>query len=376
MKRTLQMIGCGILLVLLVGAFVVMSAQHTEKEATKVLRIGFIGTLSGDTAYYGESTLEGVRVALDAFTKQNPDVKVELYVEDSFFTAKGGIDAYHKLRDVHAIDAVITQASNVGVAVQPLALEDGVLQMSALVLASGYSTPNDLSYRVTANATLEAQAIAAYLAEQGATRVGFIGMQNEIGTSLHTELEQSLTEATGTGLVAAEFFAPDQTDMRTQLLKVKEANVDFVYVAGTSAHAALVLKQMRDVGITVPVVGYRGFHDPLLYANAGALAEGVVFPSTYNAAAAREENKIFRTLFAEAYQREPGDFQAEGYEAMRIVLQVLVSCGADDACAQDMLDTTVFATVFGQLTFDDNGDVAYPLTLKTFTDGVIDDKVR
>lgn len=366
-----KVIGVIVVVALIVGGLLYMSARTVEQVQVAPLRIGFIGTLSGDTAFYGETTLEGMQVALAQFQAANPDVPVELYVEDSFFTAKGGIDAYHKLRDAHAIDTVITQASNVGLAVQPLAMEDGVLQMSALVLASAYATPDDLSYRVTADAELEAQAIASYLIERGASRIAFVGMQNEIGTSLHDALVQALASSGRDVLVADESFAPDQTDMRTQLLKVKNANPDFVYVAGTSAHAAMILKQMHELGLQVPVAGYRAFHDPLLYENAGVLAEGVVFPSTYNLRASREENQKFVAAFADRYNREPGDFQAEGYEAMRTVLAVFNACGTDDVCAQEFLTNTTFATVFGDLAFDAFGDVSYPLTLKTFADGTI-----
>src|SRR3989344_1755041 len=176
MSKTAKVV-IGIVVVVLIIVLIVMRQDSTPSN---VYRVGSTEALTGNAAYYGESSKKGVDLALDVATKKYPDLKFEIYHEDNQFTPKVGIDAYNKLRAEHSIDAIITQTSPVAVAIKPLAEKDGILQMAVSASASTYSSVDDLSFRTTGDSMIET-AVIADLIKSKYSETALIGMNNEIG---------------------------------------------------------------------------------------------------------------------------------------------------------------------------------------------------
>ncbi|MEK7075821.1 MAG: ABC transporter substrate-binding protein, partial [Patescibacteria group bacterium] len=114
--------------VVAVGYFV--SKGPSEPVSTEPIKIGVLLPLSGPAAFYGDQSKKGIEIAKEEILEKYPNLKLELYYEDSLYTPKGGVDAYQKLRITTKLDAVITAASQVSLAVVPLTAEDKILQMA------------------------------------------------------------------------------------------------------------------------------------------------------------------------------------------------------------------------------------------------------
>ena len=160
------------LIVLSVVVFVIKNTNDTNDRKNEI-RIGIISTLTGNAAYYGQSTMRGAEVARAEMQAKYPNKKIILYHEDSLFTPKGGIDAYNKVKDADKVQAVMVQGSNVAVAVESLANKDGMLQVDASVLASAYRTPNDMSFRMTPSGSSEITFAVDYLIKHNLKRLRF-----------------------------------------------------------------------------------------------------------------------------------------------------------------------------------------------------------
>jgi ABC-type branched-subunit amino acid transport system substrate-binding protein len=139
-------------------------ADEEKEKISGNLRIGVISSLTGPASYYGQSTMKGAEVAKDKLKEKYPNLSIELFHEDSFFTPKGGIDAYNKLKASNNINALVTMASNVSVAVRPVAATDNMLHIAASTLANNFSSPDDLSYRTTAKGEVEAKPALEFMA--------------------------------------------------------------------------------------------------------------------------------------------------------------------------------------------------------------------
>lgn len=369
-KTTKIVIGIIILAVVIWG----ITASKTKKvEGT--LEIGVISALTGNVAYIGESTMKGAEIGKIKAQQEHPGLSINMYHEDSMFVPKTGIDAYNKLRTSNNINALITMASNVSVAVEPLAIKDNVLFIAASTLASGFTTPDDLTFRMTTKADTEAQPTFEYLTQKKLTKLGIMYMNNEIGISLRDSLKK-MAASTNVSIVAEEGYAADASDFKTILLKMKSAGIDSLYLASLANHSAVILKQAEELKIDVPFLSYRATEDPVLVKNAGALAEGILYTNAYDSNSTDSQNAEFIKLYKEKYNETPNGYAAEAYEATRLIADTYAKCGStiknveNIQCAKNFLFSVKNRlTLFGPLSFDGNGDVMYPFFMKTVKDG-------
>jgi branched-chain amino acid transport system substrate-binding protein len=367
MKKTTLIVV--VILAIACGGLLIFRNKEEVEIGDKTFKIGVISTLTGSAAYYGQSTMKGAEAGLAVAKEKFPDLDLQLIHQDSLFTPKGGIDAYNKLRSTNNIDAVITQASNVGVAVQPLALRDGILQISASVLANNYSTPHDLSFRLTAKADDEITPIITYFKENNIKKVAIFGMNNEIGVSLSDSIEKEALSA-GIEIITKESFPPDTTDFKTQLAKVARLNPEAIYLGTISAQTAQILKQADEFGIKGPFFSYRAAEDPTLIKNAPTLASRIIYTNAYDSLSDNQQTKDFIAAWNDKYDEAPNGYAAEAYEAVLLAAEAFDACNKNYVCIQKHLENTKNKpSVFGPLSFDENGDVTYGLFLKTVKDG-------
>ncbi len=372
MKKTSYAIVSIIILIAIVSIIKKVDDTNVRKNE---IRIGVISTLTGNAAYYGQSTMHGAEVARAEMQAKYPNKKIVLYHEDSLFTPKGGIDAYNKVKDADKVQAIMVQGSNVAVAVEAIANKDNMLQVDASVLASSYRTPDDMSFRMTPGGGNEISFAVDYLVRNNLKRVAVLYLKNEIGQTL----SGALASSTGIQILANEGYAPDTTDFKTLLTKINQTHPDVIYIAGIAAQTATVLKQSDELGIKSKFMSYRGTEDPVLLKNAGRLAEGILYTSAYENAFNADYRKP-KDVSIDTFMKEylgmyhdgglPNAYAAEAYEGTKIIIEALLKCGDNKMCQKDYVSSIKDrATVFGNISFDSYGDVSYPFFMKTVYEG-------
>ncbi|MDB5259252.1 MAG: Extracellular ligand-binding receptor [Candidatus Taylorbacteria bacterium] len=373
-----KILGAAALIILIILG--VWASKHTS-AGKQALNIGVISTLTGQASYIGESTMKGAELGKIKALNEHPNLPVNLFHEDSLFTPKGGIDAYNKLRQTKNISAVISMASNVSVAIEPLAIKAGVLDIAVSTLATAFSTPNDLTFRITSKANTEAAPAIEYLKSHGKKKLGIMYMNNEIGVSLRDALKKS-AEGSGISVVAEEGFPADSKEFNTILLKMKQAGVDSIYLASLASHSSVILAEAANLKIQPVFVSYRGAEDPALVKEGTAkLAENLVYTNAYDSNATDSINASFVKAYQEKYHELPNGYAAEAYEAVRLIADAYAKCGSviqEDSmpnikatdCTKSFLSSIrLRESLFGPLSFDKNGDVSYAFFMKTVRDG-------
>jgi branched-chain amino acid transport system substrate-binding protein len=196
-------------------------------------------------------------------------------------------------------------------------------------------------------------------------------MNNEIGKSMVKSLSQNLDNlACGVNIVSEEYFDPANADFKPLLGKLpKSENPDF-YIAGLSANLANFLKQKSEMGTSGQVYGFRTVEDPSFLPATGALAEGLVYTYAFDPLGSGAGVREFVNAYKSLYGEDPDGFAAEGFEGLMVTVNALQQCGRNDACLQSVFQSWgKVDSVFGPMSFDENGDVAYPFFLKTVKNG-------
>ena len=122
-----------------------------------------------------------------------------------------------------------------------------------------------------------AEVQADYWKAKGIKRVASIGVNNAFGLDSRLGMKAVYKEA-GIEIVADELFQPGDKDFRAQLTKIKALNPEGLVVHATSAEAAPLTVQFRELGFKIPVVHNHGIGTKAFIDLAKDAAEGMLFP--------------------------------------------------------------------------------------------------
>lgn len=354
--------------VVLIGV-VFLWTQYATKSAEEKIKVGVISSLTGPASYYGQSTKNGADIALAEMREKYPNLDLELIHEDSALNPATGANAYNKLKSVDKVGAVVVQGGNIGVVVHDLAAKDNILVMGSSVLSKGFKSPDDLSFRMTANGEQEISYAVKYISQSGYKKIAVIYIKNEIGETLKSELVAQ-APSKNIQIVAEEGYDKETSDFRTILSKVKTSNPDLIYVAGIAANTAQILKQANELNIQTKFMSFRAVEDPVLLKDNPKLAEGLIYTNAFSVKSV--DSADFVKKYNEIYKENPNGYAAEAYEGTKLVLEALIECRytTDTLCHYGYLRSQKDRkTVFGNIYFDEFGDVTYNFFLKTVTGG-------
>jgi ABC-type branched-subunit amino acid transport system substrate-binding protein len=176
----------------------------------------------------------------------------------------------------------------------------------------------------------------------------------------------------GHPVVIEQKYTPGDTDFRRQLRVINGERTDGIVLWTNQAQAAVILKQMRELGMNQRVFGsHRTIGDELL-AQAGDAAEGfeAVFP--YDPSRTDAPWTSFNARFEAKYNEKPDQFASLAYDAMQVLLRAICRAGLNRARIRDALTaTTNYSGVTGEMVFDPNCKNISPMFLATVRNGRI-----
>ena len=336
-------------------------------------KIGVVAYLSGAGAAYGEAIRQGLELARDEINAEGK-TKIELIFEDSKGEKNEAINAANKLIHKDNVVAIIGPTlSGEMFAVGPIMNQAGVPVMGTSTTAEGITEIGEFVFR---NALPESLAIP-YAVKKAKEKYSLkkvavmYSNNNDWAVSGFKTFEKSLKE-NGIETIAIETFADKDTDFSAQLTKIATMKPDAIMVSSLYQEAALILKKARELGIHVPIVGNNGFNSPQLTKSAGKAADGSVMASPWFPGKDDSNVKKFVANYKARFNKEPDQFAAQAYDALKIMASALEKSGSntDRKKLRDSLAAIKdFPGVTGKFAFDANRNPAMEVTILIVKDG-------
>jgi branched-chain amino acid transport system substrate-binding protein len=336
-------------------------------------KIGVVAYLTGGGAAYGEAIRQGLELARDEINATGKG-KIELVFEDSKGEKNEAINAANKLIHKDNVVAIIGPTlSGEMFALGPIANQAGVIVMGTSTTAEGITDIGEYIFR---NALPESLAIP-HAVKKAKEKFGLKNVavmysnNNDWAVSGFKTFEASL-KSNGIQTVAVETFADKDTDFSAQLTKIATLKPDAIMVASLYQEAALILKKARELGINVPIVGNNGFNSPQLIKSAGTAADGSIMASPWFPGKDDANVKKFVAAYKAKYNKEPDQFAAQAYDALKIIASALENSGSntDRKKLRDSLALIKdFPGVTGKFAFDAKRNPAMDVTVLTVKDG-------
>jgi len=347
-----------------------LSACRLDNSGKEPIRIGAILPLSGDGAQYGTNDREGILLAVK-LANMHGGVRgrqVEVSFEDSRVDAKLAVDGFERLR-AQGVEVFIDDA----VSTLSLALVPVLEKNHAVLVSTGASTPalsgsSPNFFRVWNSDAFEGSVAATYVRTlPSPQRIAVAHINNDYGKGLLAVFSGSLTDSTKAAIIA-ESFEPDARDFRPVVLRIRDAHPTLIYLIGYAAQTGRFARQLRELGITAPILGTVAMEDPEFLRLAGRASDGVAYP--FPSAPSGSSTEAFREAFRNEYRKEPGLLHDVGFDAANLILKAMSDSGPSGTSVRAALHAIRdYSGASGEISFDDRGDVHKPMRMKRIMGG-------
>lgn len=333
------------------------------------IKIGAVLPLTGDIAEYGRRCKAGMDIATEEINKSGGinGKAVSIMYEDSRGIPKEGVSAIQKLISINRVKIVIgAVASSVTLAMEPIATKNKVILFSPASSSPKLTGISKYFFRNWPSDVFEATVLAEFVySKLGLKKVAMLYVNNDYGLGLKTEFSRRF-KGLGGEITIEDTYAQGAMDFKTQLAKIKVSKPEAIYLAGYHREMAFATKQIRELGITTQILGDGDYGVPELLKITGKSSEGAIFSiPEYDPHRGSESVKTFANKFYKKYRDYPTNFEANGYDAVRIITDAVKIYGMDtDKIADYIASLKHYQGASGDISYGENRDVIKPVSIK------------
>jgi len=343
----------------------------SKPSTTSGIKIGGILPLSGDNAFWGQSALNGMRLAVEDVNLSGGigGRMFELLIEDDRCEPKAAVSAFYKLTGLEGLKFILGPvASSATLAVAPLAEREKILLIAPCSESGEISRAGDYIFRTWTPNGRQGSTMAKYLyAEMKVRRAAILSRSDDYGQSLGRAFVQAFTEAGGE-IVMHEEYRPDETDFRSYMTKVQSRTPDILYIVSYIADGVALVRQARAMGMTLRLAGGSNFNSPDVVNQLGRLGDGIVFSDLRDSTTPE-----FKSRYESTY-RVPwpgiGSCARVAYDDVMLLAEGMRRTEGTPTAVKDFLySLRDYPGMSGPITFDSNGDLTRQYIIYEIRDG-------
>ena len=343
MKFQLKQIAVGAALA--VGAMVAMAADP--------IKIGAVLSVTGPAAFLGDPELKTLQMYVEDLNKKGGVLgrQLELVHYDDGSDANKANGFTKRLIDNDKVDVIIGgTTTGATMSMVPLVTKAEVPFISLAGAVVVIEPVKKWVFKTPHTDRMAAEKVFEDMKKRNLTKVALLSETSGFGQSGKKETE-AVAAKYGITLVANETYGPKDTDMSPQLTKIKNAaGVQAVFVFGLGQGPAIVTKNYKQLGISLPLYQSHGVASDEFLKLAGPAADGVRLPSPAQLIPeqlpASDPQKPIVTAYDLAYKTryksEVSTFGGYAYDALMLTVDAMKRAnGTDKAKVRDALEATI-----------------------------------
>ncbi|KKW42691.1 MAG: Branched chain amino acid ABC transporter [Candidatus Magasanikbacteria bacterium GW2011_GWA2_56_11] len=350
------------------------SGENTAAGKTAgPIKIGFVGPMTGDAASYGENMQAALNIAVSEVNSAGGinGRRLEIITEDGQCDTKTALNAGNKLILTDNTPVILTLCSTESLGVAPVAENNKKVLLSPASTNPKLTDAGDYVFRLIASDSFQGKYVAEYVYQKLNKKKVAILFNNdsEWSAGVKDVFRKTFTDLGGE-IVAEQGVKADGRDYRTEILKIKDADPELVYFPGMVNSGMVGLKQLKELGVTAPILGGDVWEDPKIAASLGSLADGV----KYTVIANRQLPQTFVDDMNKTPQgQNVNAYSPRGYDAVKILAKIMQDAGDNpDKIKSGLYKLNGYQGIADSYTLDKNGDLATAdYMIKEFRDGKI-----
>jgi len=356
-----------------------LATATSANAAEQLVKIGVSGPLSGANAFAGKDNENGVRLAIEELNAQKLQVggntiRFELQSEDDGGDPKQGVTVAQKFADAKVKYVLGPYNSGVAIPASRVYNDNGILMSTVgtnpKITASGYPTV----FRIVASDTQVGGSVASYAAKELKVKnVGVIDDRTAFGQGIAMEFKRQ-AQANGMKVAGHEYTTDKATDFAAILTALKARRVDAVFFGGYAPQAAPMARQMKALGLNVPLLGGDTLCSPEMAKLGGpAVGENVRCAQAGAIVAKQPGGQAFINGYKARFKRDPDVYAPSFYDQTRFIAQAMKSANSvDPAKVGAAMHTISYQGVVGTYGYDPKGNLKKTtVTVYTFKNGAL-----
>jgi branched-chain amino acid transport system substrate-binding protein len=334
---------------------------------TLVVKIGHVAPTSGAIAHLGKDNELGAKMAVEDLNAKGLKIgdktaKFELLAEDDAADPKQGTAVAQKLVDSKVNGVVGHLNSGTTIPASKLYSDAGIPQVSPSATNPKYTRQGfKTTFRVVADDTQLGGTLGKYAVETlKGKNIAVIDDRTAYGQGVAEEFEKA-AKAAGATIVGHEFTTDKSTDFNAILTKLKGAKPDVLFFGGMDAVGGPMLKQVKQLGMTVKFMGGDGLCTAELAKLAGdAIGEDMVVCAEAGGVDGdfKAPLEAWKTKFKEKNGVEVQIYAPYVYDAVNVLAAAMVKAGsAEPEKYLPEVSKVDYKGLTGPIAFDEKGDI-------------------
>lgn len=337
--------------------------------ASNDIKIGILNEMTGGNATFGTSSANGAKLAIKEANAKGGLLgkQIQPVIADNKSEPSESANAMTKLATQDRVVAVTGMfASSNAIAASNVAESTKIP-----FLAVGATNPKvtvdeksgkvkDYSFRVCFidpfQGTVGANFVLNTLQVKKAAIL--VDSSSDYSKGLAAFFKEGFTKGGGSILAEEAYLQKDQ-DFKTILTKIKALNVEMLYVPGYYEEVGKIVKQARELGINVPIVGGDGWDSPkLVEIGTAAALNNTYFTNHYSVDDTSAASKAFVDAYKKEYGQAPDAMAVLAYDAANVLMDAIKRANSTEPAKirEALAATKDFPTVTGSTTLNATHD--------------------
>jgi len=339
------------------------------------IKIGEYASLTGKEAAYGDTSHKGIVLAIEELNARGGVLgqQLELRTEDNQSKQGESATVVKKLLTRDRVVAILGEVASIrSLEAAPIIQNAKVPMISSASVNSRVTEVGDYIFRVCFVDSFEGRVLAKFAAGTlQARRVAILTSASNAYSVGMTKVFKESFLADGGAVAAEQKYSEGDKDFRAQLTAIKNAGADAIFASGYYTEAALICKQARALGLTLPIFGGDGWDAPPLLEIGGAAMEGTYLCAHYSPENPSPEVQNFNQRYQARWGALPDAWSALGYDSVLVLADAITRAGSTDPKKiRDALAVTKdFPAVTGRITMDAKRNASKSAVILTIKNG-------
>ncbi|GIE88603.1 ABC transporter substrate-binding protein [Actinoplanes regularis] len=343
------------------------------KSGSGPIKIALVDAQSGQLSSLGAWELKGARLAVDEWNAAGGvnGRQIQLDVFDDQGDPTTGTTLARKIDSEGHIAMIGTAESAVTIAMAPILKQAEIPNITSGQSPGLVAAGSEFLFLNGPTSTTYDETLAKYIVDkQGLKSIAMITNNGSYGKGEHDAFLKALSSRNVVP-VADQVVTTDQKDFSAVLTGIRQKNPQVIFVGAEEVESGLIVKQARDLGITVPFAGAAPQGTPVFLDTAGAKnAEKTIVSSPYLSNDVSDASKKFAAAYKAKYNEDAELHGAKAYDGTQILLTALKSSNvATGKALADAIRGTKYQGLLGDFAYDQTGVGIFATSIGTIQNG-------
>lgn len=315
-------------------------AINCKGGSTDAIRVGALFAVTGPASFLGAPEKKTVEMFVEELNAKGgvAGKKIELIVKDTAGNPDKAVSFAKQLIEENNVFAIIgPSTSGESLQIKELCEKNKTILISC---AAAEKIVDPVAKYVFNTPQKDRHAVArifGVMKNLGINRIGVIAANTGFGKAGKEQLEK-LAPGAGIQITISEVYDKDATDLSGVLTKVKGKNVQALVNWSIEPIQAIVAKNMKQIGLDIPLFQSHGFGNVKYAQAAGKAGEGIIFPAGRLLIADQLPDNHpqkalllqYKNAYESRFKEDVSTFGGHAYDAILLLTKAIEKAGVAD----------------------------------------------